>query len=105
MKPQTAGVARWYRIAIIGSIALPALLYAVVAWLTYSQALDGARERLERASRIAQEHAQRVVETNEVVSRALLNAVDGLDDAQIDARHAALHAQLQRLAQGLPQLH
>jgi len=105
MKTQTAGVARWYRIAMIGSIALPALLYAVVAWLTYSQALDEARERLERASRIAQEHAQRVVETNEVISRALLNAVDGLDDAQVDARHVELHAQFQRLAQGLPQLH
>jgi len=105
MKKQTAGVARWYRIAMIGSIALPALLYAVVAWLTYSQALDEARERLERASRIAQEHAQRVVETNEVISRALLNAVDGLDDAQIGARHVGLHAQFQRLAQGLPQLH
>jgi signal transduction histidine kinase/CheY-like chemotaxis protein len=105
MNSQTAGVARWYRIAIVGSIALPALLYAVVAWLTYSQALDEARERLERASRIAQEHAQRVVETNEVMSRALLNAVDGLDDAQIDARRAALHVQLQHLAQGLPQLH
>jgi two-component system NtrC family sensor kinase len=105
MKKQTAGVARWYRIAMIGSIALPAVLYAVVAWLTYSQALDEARERLERASRIAQEHAQRVVETNEVISRALLDAVDGLDDAQIEARHLAFHAQFQRLAQGLPQLH
>jgi signal transduction histidine kinase/CheY-like chemotaxis protein len=105
MKQQTAGVARWYRIAMVGSIALPAFLYAVVAWLTYSQALDEARERLERASRIAQEHAQRVVETNEVISRALLNTVEGQDDAKIDAHHVALHAQLQRLAQGLPQLH
>jgi signal transduction histidine kinase/CheY-like chemotaxis protein len=105
MKTQTAGVARWYRIAMIGSIALPALLYAVVAWLTYSQAMDEARERLERAGRIAQEHAQRVVETNEVLSRGLLNAIEGLSDAQIDARHAVLHEQLERLVQGLPQLH
>jgi signal transduction histidine kinase/ActR/RegA family two-component response regulator len=105
MKSQSAGVARWYRIAIIGSIALPALLYAAVGWLTYSQALDEARERLERAGRIAQEHAARVVETNEVISRALINAIGDLTDAQIIERRAVLHAQLDRLAQGLPQLH
>lgn len=105
MNKHTSRVARWYRIAMIGSLALPALLYAAVAWLTYTQAQDEARERLERASRIAQEHAARVVETNEVVSRALINATAGQTPAEISAREGALHAQLARLAEGLPQLH
>jgi signal transduction histidine kinase/ActR/RegA family two-component response regulator len=105
MKSHTAGVARWYRIAMIGSIALPAVLYAVVAALTHVQAIDGARERLERASRIAQEHADRVVETNEVLSRSLVNAVDALPEQEILHRRAELHEQLARLVSGLPQIH
>ncbi|HEX4509560.1 MAG TPA: ATP-binding protein [Burkholderiaceae bacterium] len=51
MKSPAADIARWYRIAMIGSIALPALLYAGVAGSTHARALDEARDRSERASR------------------------------------------------------
>ncbi len=105
MQNHSTRATRWYRIAMVGSLALPALLYAAVAWLTWSQAQDEARERLERASRIAQEHATRVVETNEVLSRALLNAVAGMTAADIVSHEASLNPQLARLAEGLPQLH
>jgi two-component system NtrC family sensor kinase len=98
-------VERWYRLATIGSLAIPALLFAVVAWITYVQAQDDARERLERTARVAQEHASRVVETNEVISRAILNVTAGLSSRDIAAREDELHRQLARMAADLPQLH
>jgi two-component system NtrC family sensor kinase len=105
MNRHKAAVAHWYRIAVVGSIALPAILYAAVAWLTYSQALLEARERLERTSRIVQEHAARVVETNEVISRAVVNAIGGRSSEAVAASQVPLHELLRRLAAGLPQLH
>jgi signal transduction histidine kinase/CheY-like chemotaxis protein len=83
---------------------VPLLLFAAVALQLHRSAFSEAGERLERAARIGQEHASRVVETNDVLARILLAETADEPDAAIRARSAALHERLTALTDGLGQL-
>ncbi|HSW16136.1 MAG TPA: ATP-binding protein [Ramlibacter sp.] len=93
----------WLWAAMVVSLLGPALLFAYVARTSYQHALNESVQRLGRVAQIAQEHARRVVETNEVISRAVTRHIAGRDNDALRADHAALHEFLRALAAGLPQ--
>jgi signal transduction histidine kinase/ActR/RegA family two-component response regulator len=91
--------------AVIGlAFALPLLGLAVIAGLLYHEAFREANERIDTATRIAQEHAQKMLETNEMVLARMLDLLGGASDAEILARSAEVHERLKELARGLPQV-
>ena len=87
----------WLRASIVAAVLLPAVFFAIVAGLAYRQALAEGASRLDRASRVAQEHAMRVIETNEVVAQTILNFIGAASDAEIRDHEADLHEKLKSI--------
>ena len=86
------------------ALLLPALaLVAVAGWL-HQRAFAEARLELDRDVRIAQEHALKLFDTNQMLLQRMLDLVGSASDAELLAQSAQLHAQLQRMAEGLPQV-
>jgi signal transduction histidine kinase/CheY-like chemotaxis protein len=98
-------VLRWLRAAITVAVLLPALFLAATAWTSYNDAVTNAQMRLDRAARIAREHAARVIETNEGITRHIRDLIGDSDDAALRARERDLHEKLRDLTAGLPQIH
>ena len=92
------------RIAFVVALLGPLLLLAYVGWTSHRDGIAAARDRLDRLAQIAQEHSQRVLETNEVISRALATRVGSRSNAELRAEREALHAELKSWTAGLPQL-
>lgn len=100
----TRAALRWSRLSVIAALVVPLAVLTVIATLTYASAAEEARERLDRAARIGQEHAARVVETNLVLARTLLTRTRDVSDDEMLARQETLHPELVGLAQGLRQI-
>ncbi|HEY8358638.1 MAG TPA: hypothetical protein VIL30_14365, partial [Ramlibacter sp.] len=84
-------------------VVVPLLLLGIFAYYRYQQVHDEAELRLDRALRIAQEHALKVLETNET----LLRHIEDLADAQGGAGvqdPALLHQAIRALASDKPQI-
>jgi two-component system NtrC family sensor kinase len=95
---------RRFLLAALAAVALPALLFAIVAWQGHGRALEEAHARLERTARIGQEHAARVIETNIVIGREIDALVATRDPARLVDDETMLHARLARMTEGLVQL-
>jgi signal transduction histidine kinase len=91
----------WLRASIAAAVLLPAVFFALIAWQSYRHALSEGGNRLERASRVAQEHATRVIDTNEVVAQTILNFIGAASDAEIRASEAELHEKLKSITANL----
>lgn len=98
------GDLRWSRASVVGALLVPLLVFVIVSALMHHNAFVEAKDGLERAARIGQEHAARVVETNEVIGRALLAQMRDQDPGSLAARQDRLHGQLRGLTVGLEQL-
>jgi signal transduction histidine kinase/ActR/RegA family two-component response regulator len=92
------------RAVIALALLLPVLaVTATAAWL-YRQESEAAELRLDRAARIAREHALKVFETNEMLLQRMLDLLGDADEAALLQRGAELHERLKRMADGLPQV-
>ncbi|MDB5856342.1 MAG: response regulator [Ramlibacter sp.] len=100
---QAAASVRSLRILLLLCALLPLALFATFAAYRYGQMHDEAEVRLDRALRIAHEHALKVLEIN---STMLAHVIDLAGDAGADMpeRQLQLHRQLQALAEGKPQI-
>ncbi len=81
------------------------VLYAAVGAYRYADIRAEADLRLNRALRIASEHALRVFDTNEVVMARVMDALGEADNQQVQAQEKLLHAQFQQMLQNKPQIH
>ena len=95
---------RWLRLGIVAALVLPTASFLLAAWSGYRDAFSEARVRLDRSVRIGIEHAARVIETNQVITRQVLEAIGDDDDAAIRRRERALHEQFQRVSTGVAQI-
>lgn len=92
------------RSVMILALLLPALAYlGVTAWL-YHDAFNQARSSLDRSARIAQEHALKLFDTNEMLLQRMLDLLGNRSDDELLADHAALHERLVRMSSTLPQV-
>jgi signal transduction histidine kinase/CheY-like chemotaxis protein len=94
---------RTLRTLMLLCVLVPLVLYAIFAAYRYQQAHAEAEVRLDRALRIANEHALKVLETNETLLRHVMDLTEDIDTASPE-RRAQLHRQLHALAQDKPQL-
>ena len=94
----------WLKAVIAAAALLPLLMLAGAVWYLHGQAKANAGFRIERAARVSEEHALKVFETNASLLSRTLDLLDDDSDTDLQAREAALHAQLKRMADGLPQL-
>jgi signal transduction histidine kinase/ActR/RegA family two-component response regulator len=92
------------RILALLCIGLPLLVYAVVGATRYQQIRAETEVRLDRALRIAVEHALRVLDTNETVLARALDVLGSDDEPRIRRREAQIHAQLREMSQNKPQI-
>jgi signal transduction histidine kinase/ActR/RegA family two-component response regulator len=92
------------RAVIVLAILLPTAAFAVVAAYLYHQEFHDARLQLDRGARIAQEHALKLFETNEMLLQRMLDMLGNASDAEVLARSDELHLRLQRMAADLPQV-
>jgi two-component system NtrC family sensor kinase len=92
------------RSVTIAALVLPVLLFVVISALLYRQQFRDARQTLEGHSRIAQEHALKLLETNEMLLERMLDLVDDVSDEQLLARSEELHRRLKAMSESLPQV-
>ena len=99
---QAAASVRSLRILLLLCALLPLAFFAGFASFRYGQMHDEAEVRLDRALRIAHEHALKVLEIN----ATMLAHVADLADEEVDTpqHREQLHRQLQALAAGKPQI-
>ncbi len=94
---------RTLRTLLLLCVLVPMVLYAIFAGYRYRQAHEEAEVRLDRALRIANEHALKVLETNETMLRHVLDLSEGIESAPA-GRRLLLHRQLKAIARDKPQI-
>jgi signal transduction histidine kinase/ActR/RegA family two-component response regulator len=98
------GTLGWLRAVMVLAALLPALAFVGAAVFLHRQALSDARLQVDRAARIAEEHALKVFETNVALLNRAIDLLGNETDAALLAREPQLHRELKRLAANLPQL-
>ncbi len=86
------------------AVLVPLAAFAAVAAWLHHRAYADASIALDRAARIAQEHALKLFDTNEMLLQRMLDLAGDEPDAQALARSAQMHAQLRAMAARLPQV-
>ncbi len=92
------------RILALLCIGLPLLVYGVVGAVRYQQIIAETEVRLDRALRIATEHARRVLETNETLLARAVEAIGAADGETIRRQEARIHQQLAAMSLNKPQI-
>jgi two-component system, NtrC family, sensor kinase len=94
----------WLKVAIAAAGLLPLAFFFAVAWTGYFEAMRTAQTRLEDMTRVAEEHAARVFETNDVVLQHLLATLKDLGDEAIRRREKELHELMAVILVRLPHI-
>ena len=95
---------RRLRLVIILGMFLPAVGLVSVAAVHYQDLFRQAGRDIDSASRIAQEHALKMLETNEMLLSRMLDLLGSETDAEILARGPEIHERLRAMARELPQV-
>jgi signal transduction histidine kinase/ActR/RegA family two-component response regulator len=86
------------------SLLLPLLLFLVMSVLLYRQQFSDARQSLDSHSRIIQEQALKLLETNEMLLQRMLDLLDDDSDEQLLLRGPEIHQRLKAMVAPLPQV-
>jgi len=88
---------------LAAAIALPLVIFAVAATISWREHQIDARDRLQRSLGTVYEHALKVLETVELASRYLDEMLNDAADPDIRANEDAFHRRLKSLTDILPQ--
>ena len=94
---------RFAVLLIAASLAVPAGLWGLAAWLQYRQVFAELWREADRNVDMLREHAAKVFETHELVLQLAERATAGMDWPAI-VRSASVQAELADLAERLPQI-
>ena len=89
---------------LVGSLAVPLLLFVVVARLNFSDAFNQASHDAARTSEVVREHAAKVFDTHKLLADRVIDLLADLDDGAIIATEGTLRAGLVRIIKDLPQV-
>lgn len=95
---------RWLRVSMAAAALLPTAFFVIAAWYSHRQAFEEGQLRIDRAVRIAQEHAAKVMETNDLVLGRVQDVIGDLTDLAIREQEINLHEELHRVTSGIEQL-
>jgi signal transduction histidine kinase/ActR/RegA family two-component response regulator len=97
-------VLRLLRLVVLLALVLPTLVFVSVAVVSYREAQAEAERRLERATRVAAEHALRVFDTTTALLDRVFDLLGDDDAASLIAREKAIHDKLRQMSDPLPHL-
>ncbi len=104
-EPSSAsGATRLLRILLIGSIAVPLAVLAGGGYLAWRSTLERSEVDLMRRVAIAEEHALKVLDTQQLVAARVNDLIGKLPDEAILIEQLVLHEQLKQVIKGLPQV-
>lgn len=86
------------------SLALPTMVFAISAWLSYGHHQLAARDRLQRDLSRLYEHALKVFETFDLSARYVAQVISDASNADMRAKEASFNSRLKALTDSLPQL-
>ncbi len=92
------------KLLIAAAVVFPIAIFAVVAWISYSQHIDEARDRLQRTVDTMQEHAIKVFETFAISERYMEEMFGNLSDADIRGNEREYSGRIRNFIRDLPQL-
>src|SRR6187549_3112640 len=101
MRTARAGTIRFLHLLMIGSIALPIILFAYASWLNYDAVFRSADVRIDRSLTIVQENAANIFRSSELLLIAANALVANRPDEDIRANEKAYHDTLKQLADPL----
>lgn len=104
LEPAPPGRERVLQVLLLLSTLLPFVLFGLLGLHAWESGRHEAVQRLDRVARAAQEHASKVLDTNEMLLGRVLDLVGPLGDAEMRARGPELHARLTAMAAALPQV-
>ncbi|PXW15467.1 hybrid sensor histidine kinase/response regulator [Paraburkholderia caballeronis] len=89
---------------LVAAIVLPCVYVAAMAYSDLSTREADATDATLRTVRVAEEHALKVFDMNEALDARIVDLVQGLDDEGIRANEAEIHAKLDAIGGGYPQI-
>ncbi len=89
---------------LIAAIVLPCVYVATMAWSDLRMREADAEDATMRTVRVAEEHALKVFDMNEVLDARVVEMVQGLDDAGIRAHEPQIYERLRQMGGGYPQV-
>jgi len=95
---------RWLRAAGWLAAMLPLVMFVAAAAYLYRSDVQRAQLDVERVALVAEEHAQKVFETNIALIRRALDLLGDGATPDLLAQEARLHESLRRMTEGLTQL-
>ena len=95
---------RWLRAAGWLAAMLPLVMFVIAAWYLYRADVSRARLAVERVALVAEEHAQKVFETNIALIRRVIDVMGSRTTPELRSDELALHEALRRMTAGLTQL-
>jgi signal transduction histidine kinase len=105
MQTTQIGTIRFLRLLMVGSVALPVILFAYASWLNYNATYRAADERIDRSLTIVQENAAGLFQSAELLIAAANTMAGTRSDDDIRAHEQDIHDLLQGLAKPLDDIH
>jgi signal transduction histidine kinase/CheY-like chemotaxis protein len=91
-------------IVLISSILVPLLCIAGYGYFDYQRRVADAVNIVDRLTRVAQEHALKIVDLNNEIETRILDLLGDSDDLKIRADEGRVHSRLNAIAGDYPQL-
>ncbi len=92
------------RILLVGSLLLPACIFALLAWLTERAAFADAAHELTWTSEVAREHASKVFDSYELVADRVQDLLAAQDPAALRPSEGVLSRRFKNMIVDLPQI-
>ncbi|MDP9096304.1 MAG: hypothetical protein M3N26_07115, partial [Pseudomonadota bacterium] len=102
--PEKPRALLWLQIAFVLALVGPSILLCFVGYSMYTETMEAARGRLARLAQIAEEQSQRVLETNEVISRGIETRIGSRSNADLMKDRDDLYRVVRAWSANLPQL-
>ncbi|WP_250510149.1 hybrid sensor histidine kinase/response regulator [Caballeronia sp. GACF4] len=91
-------------LVLAGSVVIPLVCLSIYGYYDYERRFSDAEELTERLSRVANEHAIKVVDLNQQLETRIVDLLGDSDDANIQGRQEALHRTLDSMSGTLAQV-
>ncbi len=105
MRQARSGTIRFLQVLMIGSVALPIVLFVYASWLNYNATFQAADERVDRSLTILQENAADIFRSSELLLIAANRLVAGHSDDEIRANEKTYHDALVEIVEPLRAIH
>jgi signal transduction histidine kinase/CheY-like chemotaxis protein len=89
---------------LIASILVPLLCVAGYGYFDYQRRIADAVNVVDRLTRVAQEHALKIVDLNNEIETRILDLLGDSDDVKIRVDEGRMHSRLNAIASDYPQL-